>query len=233
MVTEESIIYTIHDIVRGGKINQDDTIEERLLRSFLRIHRGKHLSKMYNQGAEIPDEIFQSIGPIPFELINGKWVSRKLPKTIRLKNYGFQAMLGEYPISVLNAEEFRHSKKDRYNKHHPSLKFINDIMTLSNGIKVDCCDSEISVLNEAIDQLQQSFILKDVSVDMNAVLVDPDDSPGYDFTKSAYPMPDELIEDLINSVNARDFNLYLRVNKDEVGNSRSDVLPQENKEQEM
>lgn len=234
MKTELDVIYAIHEIVRGGEINQDDTIEERLLRSFLRIHRGKHLLRMYNEGMDIPDEVFQSLGSVEFNRnSSGEWITDILPKTIRLKNYGFMAMINGYPISVVNAEEFRNSKKSRYNKHHPLLKYINEKMTLSNGVKVNCCPGETSLLNETIELLKSSFIEKDVSLDINAVLVDPDDAPGYDFTKSAYPFPDELIEDLINSVNAREFNLYLRVPRDEVGNSRSDVLPQENNKEEM
>jgi len=61
---------------------------------------------------------------------------------------------------------------------------------------------------------------------MQAVLVDPDDGSGYNFTKSPYPMPDELIEDLINSVNAREFNLFLRTASDETTNMRNDAKQQ-------
>ena len=63
-------------------------------------------------------------------------------------------------------------------------------------------------------------------IDMQAVLVDPDDGLGYNFTKSPYPMPDELIEDLINSVNAREFNLFLRTASDETTNMRNDAKQQ-------
>jgi hypothetical protein len=39
-------------------------------------------------------------------------------------------------------------------------------------------------------------------------------------------MPDELIEDLINSVNAREFNLFLRTASDETTNMRNDAKQQ-------
>jgi hypothetical protein len=226
MTTEEELIYTIHDIVRGGIHNQDDPINERLMRSFLRLHRGKHLERYFNMGAELSDEVFQDLGAIQMTSSNGEYVSNLIPKVIRFKeNYGLMANIQGLPISIVNSEEYRTSKKSRVNKYHPLLKFIGGKLYLSlgkeqQGIFEDRSNSE---LNTVVKSLEQGFVQKTVTINLRAVLVNPDDEPGYDFTKSPYPMPDELIEELVNSVNAREFNMFLRMKTDETGDMRDNA----------
>lgn len=224
MSTEEEIIYAIWDIVRAGTINQDDSINERLLRSFLRIHRGKHLNKTFKKGTFLPDEVFQNLGSIPFnKKENNDFISSNLPKILRLKNnFGILATKEDYTISVVNSEEFKTSKKNPFNKFHPKIKYINDKMHLYIGRNQACSSgSHLSCLNHAINCFKIEALQNKIEVDINAVLVNPDDAPGYDFASSIYPYPDELIEDLINSVNAREFNLFLRTKSDETTDSRN------------
>lgn len=222
MKRELDVIYAIWEIVRAGQINQDDPINERLLRSFLRIHRGKHLSRNYSEGAQIPDEVFQNLGNIQFSLTNsGDFVSEILPKMIRFKNnFGFIADKDGYTIPVLNSEEFDTSKKNPFNKFHPKIKFIDDRMYLNIGLVQNCGDNNLSSLNFAVNSFIEEAQKDIVTLNLRSVLVNPDDAPGYDFTTSIYPFPDELIEDLINSVNAREFNFFLKTRSDEVTNSR-------------
>jgi hypothetical protein len=230
MRTELEIIYTVWSIVRGGEFNADDPINERLMRRFLQIHRGKLLTRLYEKGATVPDEVFQSLGRINFSLKNGEYISPAMPKTIRLENYGFFVDFDGFPISVVNQEEWLTSKKDRFNKYFPLVKLVNNKMTLSNGMKKTGVleDLSNSFLNQTVEKLGKNFFNDNVGLNVQAVLVNPDDEPGYDFTKSPYPMPDELIEDLINSVNAREFNLFIRMRSDETGDSRDDTKPKDN-----
>jgi len=227
MSTEEEIIYAIWDIVRAGSINQDDSINERLLRSFLRIHRGKHINKTFKKGVFLPDELFQELGSIPFlKKGTNNYVSSILPKVIRMKsNFGILANKDDYTISIVNSEEFLTSKKNPYNKFHPKMKFVNNELHLYPGIKQVCCseDQSLSSLNLAVESLYQESLFNKIELNVRAVLVNPDDEPGYDFTSSIYPYPDELIEDLINSVKAREFNIFLRTKSDETTDSRNNT----------
>ncbi len=231
MRTEEDIIYSIWDIVRGGEFNQDDPANERLLRAFLRIHRGKLLFRSYTEGAELPDEVFQYLGAIPFTAkAEGEFLSPMLPKTHRFRdNFGFMVDIQGYPVSVVNSESWRNARKDRFNRHHPLIKFINNHMVLSPGLNQpnQLDNFEGSELNTVVNLLGNVAIESTIPINVQAVLVDPDDEPGYDFTSSPYPLPDELVEDLINSVNAREFNLFLRVKSDETADLRNDAKAQD------
>lgn len=229
MKTEADIIYTIWDIVRGGESNQDDPINERLMRAFLRIHRGKILNRAYNEGAEIPDEVFQYIST-DFVKKQNHLVSGLLPKLIRFKNNsGVQVYLQNCSVSIVDSNSWSNSKYDRFNKYHPLIKFINNKMFLSTGQpqpnQLD--DFSSSSLNSLVTSLKNLATEETIKGQIQAVLVDPDDSIGYDFTSTPYPLPDELIEELINSVNAREFNLFLRVKSDETSDLRNDTKPQD------
>jgi len=232
MKTELEIIYGIHEIVRGGQYNQDDPINERLLRAFLRIHRGKHLARNYKNGKNMPIEVYQDLGPIPFSLQSEVYLSPALPKTIRFENYfGLIADIDTYPIAIVPPGEFRNNQKHRFNKYQPMLQYVNNKLELYPGLiqPNDFNDDSQSELNIIVRKLAKSFTQKQVSVNVKAVLVNPDDEAGYNFRKSPYPFPDELTEDLINSVNAREFNIFLRARTDDVGDMKNDAKDDQEK----
>ena len=235
MRTERDIIYTIWDTVRAGQSNQDDPINERLLRSYLREHRGKHLSKNYMQGKTLPDEVFQDLGEVFFDFKNNEFESlSELPKIIRFpENFGMLAELDDYSISIVSVTEFKNAKKDKFNKFHPLLKFVNRRLYLSVGQEQTCELEDVSnsALNRAVRKIREGFIGDRPKIFLRAVLVNPDDEQGYDFTTSAYPYPDELIQDLINSVTARDFNIFLRTKSDETGDKRDNNSSHNTKEE--
>jgi hypothetical protein len=229
MRTERDIIYSIWDVVRGAETNNDDPINERLMRGFLRSHRGKALAVAYRLGANIPDEVFQDLGTIPF-VAQGKhdYVSTSLPKTIRFDkgNYGLMINKGAYSIPVLNSEEYDLSRNNKFNGKKPRAKYLLNKLTLNLGWEIECCQQgsmEYSILNVAVRELVEEAYTETLTLTGLGVLANPDDEAGYDWTTSPYPMPDELIEGLINSVNAREFNIFLKVKSDETGDLRSNV----------
>lgn len=237
MTTELELIYTIWDIVRASQSNDDDPINERLMRQFLSIHRGKILNQYYKKGSMVPDEAFQNLDTIRFSLSGTEWKSQVLPKIIRFDQgtYGLMISKDGYPISVMNSEEFYNSKFDRFNKYQPRTKFINNALVLDFGKEQSCDqgldDTTNTFLNTLVRKIQIEANANLVLIDGKAVLVNPDNEPGYNFASSPYPMPDELIEGMINSVNAREFNLFLRVASDETGNIRQNVSNQNTREE--
>lgn len=236
MTTEEQLIYTIWDIVRGGEINADDPINERLLRAFLRIHRGRHLEQYYRKGSMIPDEAFQDLGTINFTLdSNSQLVSDALPKIIRFRDrFGIMLFKDNFTIPVMTSQEFDNASKNPFNKFQPRTKFVGNKLVFDIGDEQICTELEDyinSELNLTVRKLKTEYNQQNVSISGRAVLVDPDDESGYDFASSQYPMPDELIENLINSVNAREFNFFLRTKSDETGDIRHNVAEQHTREE--
>lgn len=226
MKTEAEIIYTLHDIVRGAQINADDPINERLMRQFLRLHRGKILNAYYKRAQLIPDECFQNLGLIEFQPENGLFVSQVLPKTIRFKNHtGLMFFKDGFPISILNSEEFDLSIKNKFNKHHPRAKYIDNKLYLNIGQLVQCNqinNDPNSSLNAAVSKFLQEIKNQFVVANGMAVLVNTDDEIGYDWTTDNYPMPDELIDELLTNIKAKDFQLFLQMNGDTTGNIKYD-----------
>lgn len=224
MTTEEQIIYTIHDIVRAGTINQDDPINERLLRSFLSIHRGNQINRFSFGGQQIPDECYQNIGPLVFQKYKNFYRSTTtLPKHITFKyNFGIKLMKGSKSIPVLNSGEFYNSQNDTYNKFQPMAMIESSRLLMSIGSENNCCVEDLSATahNLMVKKLKAESNINNITLDGQAVLVNPDDENGYDFTASAYPFPDELIEDLMNSVQAREFGIFLRTKSDEIGDKK-------------
>ncbi len=236
MKTEQEIIYTIWDVVRGGEFNQDDNINERLMRSFLSIHRGKSLDVFTKKGTLIPDECFQDLGSITFTLNpNGEYVSLVMPKIIRFRhNQGLMMSKGDYTISIMNSEEYHNAPKDKFNKFQPKLKFINRILTFDLGQEQICNQIEdltTTLLNTTVRNLKEEANQSILSINGMGVLVNPDDEPAYDWLSSPYPMPDELVENLINSITTREFGIFLRMKSDETGDIRSNVAEYNTREE--
>ena len=227
MYTESQLIYTIWDVVTQGESNADNPINERLMRNFLRTHRGRQLQTFYKKGALIPDESFQQLDDIVFTIENGILVSEDLPKIIRFRDrFGIALSYDGYVISVLESQEFDNSDKDRYNKYQPRVKFVGNKLHMDVGEEQICdvpWNNEFSDLNNVVRKLKLNYAQGQVTVQGRAVLVNTDDETGYDWTSDPYPLPDELIENIVNSVNAREFNIFLRTRSDETADTRNNT----------
>lgn len=228
MITEVEIIHTLWDVVSRGQKNQDDPINERLMRRFLQSYRGKIVQHEYNMGVMLPDELFQVVGTIQFNQENDYLISEeRLPALIRLKQgFGVMANVDDYQVSVVDYSQFLNSKKDVFNKYHPIASIMNSRMYLRKGIIPPASgydDPSGSPLHRAINKLSVITMpgapLKP-SIFLRAILVNPDDSPGYDFTRDPYPIPNELIDTFNASILQKEFQVFLNARPDEVGNKR-------------
>lgn len=226
MRTEEEIIYTLLNTVRAGEFNLDEPLTERLLRSFLKTYRGSRIDKYYSGGQTINDECFQEIFNIPFTTINGNWRTASLPKMISFKNNaGVNFNKYEYAIPVTSSEQWKNNLKGRFTKRQPSIKLVNNQATLYRGLENttqqlddNFTNSELNVVVRALNKESLSGV---IYLDGKFVLLDPDEDPNYDFTSSPYPFPNEQINALVNSVTARELNIFLKTKSDDIGNKFS------------
>jgi hypothetical protein len=230
MVTEREIIYTILNTVRSGEFNTDEPLTEKLLRNYLKTHRASRLIKYYEKGRQVPDECFQLFKDIEFNSIGNLWTCNTVPNVIPFPKYeGVFFLKNDYPISVVTAKKWKNNQKDRWNKLQPTVKLFNNQAFLYTGalntntnVNDDLSSSE---LNAVVNALSIEATQGKIKLDGRFVLQNPSDDPNYDWTKNKYPFPSEQIDMLVNSVTARELNVFLRVSSDEVGNKFSNENP--------
>lgn len=219
MTTEEEIIYTILDTVNKATVNQDNRVNERLLRNFLKKYRANLISRHSLEGLTISDECFQFLGTLTFNYSRPYIFERGgMPKIIRLKdNFGLFVEKNGETVPVISSESFDLSIKDRINSFFPKAKYINRKMHVYIGKKrISTCfaDEEGNPLvNDLFDEYTQTG---KITLDVYGILQNPDDAPDYDWTSDPYPLDAELIEFVCNQILQMEFNIVLQVNEDKV-----------------
>lgn len=180
-----------------------------------------------------------------------EFVTNDVPTIIRLKeNFGIYFIKNGYNIPVQNSESYDLDFFDNYNKFLPRIKAQNHSYTLFIG-SLDGCKPKNPLLEAqaaaeslatgevveakipmsdtqmAVQAMHEEFINGDeykVELPCWAVLNNPEDAPGYDWKVSPYPYPNEIVDQLVNSVLAREFNIYLQRKSDSIGNAREDNI---------
>lgn len=227
MRTEEQIVYEILNTVHGGQVSGDDTISERLVRSFLRKHRASKLAAHYAAGMNLDDFIFQSLGALEFQKIKDLDYRVQLPAIINFpNNYGIRLSKNGYYIPVVDRHAFELSKKNIVNKSSPKATMDGHFLTLYVGY-TDLCnffaDSEKELaVAQLKTELEEIDDVAKVTTDVSAVLYDPGEGLSYDWTRDPYPCPSEIIDKVTTSTLARDLDLMIRTQSDTVSNIKSD-----------
>ncbi len=218
MGTEEEYVYAIIETVNKGLLSDDKKIDERVVRSFLRTYRSSALAKHSMNGLTINDECFQHLGELEFSFLKSKQFFKELPKIIRLQNnFGLFFEKNGENIPVLNSEEYALGIKTLISSKLPKAKLLGSkaVVYVGNRIAGNCGNkpSNNLVLNDFHDEMIVTSGTK-ITLDVYAVLEDPDDAPGYDWTSDPFPCPSELMEDIKTKIYAKEFNLILQVKPD-------------------
>lgn len=230
-MTEEEIVYEILNTVYGGQITSDAEISERLVRSYLQKHRSSKMYKFFNRGQTVSDDVFQNIGSIPLEKIASYEFDYmgKIPKIVRFdNNEGIRISKLGYNIPTLDSEAFRLSKNNFMNKTTPKAKVVRNTLTVFSGNSNLCLFSENSLKEKVVElfgfEAEEIDDVATIYVDVEAVLFDPEDGLDYDWTVDPYPCPSEVVDEILTSTYARDLNLMLKVEQDQVQNNRTDNI---------
>jgi len=232
METEEQVVYSIMETVKKGTFSDDAKIDERIVRAFLRTYRAVALSKYSMEGLTIGDECFQHLGELEFSYAKPKQFDRALPKIIRLRNnFGLFFEKNGENIPVLNSEEFTLGLKNLINGKLPKAKFLSSKATVFIGKKNDTHCGPKPTFNLVLNDFQDELILTaglKISLDVYAVLDNPDNAPGYDWTVDTYPCPSELIAEIKEKILAKEFNLILQIKTDKTtdGNDEESIARQ-------
>ena len=244
MKTELEIVYNILETARGGSINADEIISERLVRSFIQEYRADTIRKNYNDGHTISEIVFQTktlnMKRTIYQRPGGSLIDQNMnpgltiheheydelfcsiPKIVNFEhNYGsYIEIFGEI-IPFIDNYKFRLNRKDKFNSMHPmaSLTNVNDLIVFIPYTS----DFTIPLRDYVIRELSRGN-KKEVRIVLHAILANPDDADNYDWTKDPFPFPEERLPELVYSILHRKIEPLLQGKIDETINSRQDSI---------
>lgn len=229
MRTEEQIVYEILNIVYGGKVSDDNEISPRLVQSFLRKHRASKLATYYSKGMNVDDFLFQNIGPVEFDLVKDLDYKSEVPALINFPlNYGIRLSKEGYYIPVVDRFAFELSKNNIINQSSPKATMDGSAITIYIGYSDPCnfldTSSKEIATNKFVEESESIDNVPKIYADLSAVLYDPEDAPGYDWSRDPYPCPSDIIDQLTTSTLARDMELLIRQQSDKVSNAKDDKI---------
>ena len=219
METEEQIIYDLLETIRGGILNNDETIDERLLRSYLRESRAYIIKQAFKDGTQIFGDEFQSLGDITLTNTSGViWYS--LPRLIRLPNN--QALrltsVEGYVIPIVSKNDVQRSKTHPVNKFQPKAYIEGSKLYFYPGKKFSDAMDE----GAGIDTFFDSIVA--LGAHLECVLYDPKDLTGYDWTSDYFPISAELLALVKNNIMKKDLSILVQMKTDEVTNMKQDEV---------
>lgn len=223
MRTEEQIVYDVMNIAAGGRISADDVVSERMVRSWLRKYRASKMYMFFNKGAQISDYVFQSLGDLEFNQTGEFEYATTLPALINFDgNFSVKITKSRLNIPLLEEEEYELALSNPINKTFPKAKIEETLLTLFIG-KPDSCNYLSSSPKEKVVAMFNEEALKiddvpTVVANVKAVLYDPDQGLNYNWTRTPYPCPSEIVEQIETSTLARDFDLMIRTRPDQADN---------------
>lgn len=221
MQTEEQLVYLIQGIAKKNKINDDSKIDERIIRGFLRSYRGAVISKYSFEGMTISDECFQYMGELRFDYLKPKHFVREMPKLIRLQsNFGMMFEKNGENVPIMDSEAFTLGLKNIINGRLPKAKFLSNRATVFIGKKMTTTCAVIPAENSIINDFEQDVLDSAgqfITLDVHAVLENPDDCPDYDWTRDPYPLPSELTDFIKTAILQKEYNILFQTKTDKVG----------------
>ena len=233
METEQVLVYSIISTVKKGVINDDTKVDERVVRAFLCAYRAAIIYKYSLEGLTISDECFQYLGPVQFDFLKPRFFTKQLPAIIRLKdNFGMIFRKNGEVIPVQNSEAFHLGLKNIINGKLPKAMFLSKKATVFIGQKITTSCGPRPGLNTTITDFEDELIDtagQSITIDVHAILANPDDCPDYDWTKDPYPMPSETIEEMRRKILQVEYGIILQIKTDKVADGNESETQQDQK----
>ena len=209
-MTLNEIAYNIKNILEGGAATLDSNISIRQIQAMIHYHRAQLLLKYTDGGryisSAITSKINEAIDENGFGFIN-------IPPLL-----GFSNNRAIVSIEV----EIQGEKQSVPLCYGPDKEFFFESRFGPSTERI------IAVIEDDVDESEdrriyfysgQNETLTDGVVRVRAVLSQPQDGP------NGYPIPDELIPTLTQTVLAKEFNMMLTVGKDYTNNTVDDNMP--------
>jgi len=208
-MTLNEIAYNIKNILEGGAATLDSNISIRQIQAMIHYHRAQLLLKYTDGGRYISSAITSKIN----EAIDDDFGFIEIPPLL-----GFSNNRAIVSIEV----ETQGEKQSVPICYGPDKEFFFESRFGPSTERI------IAVIEDDGDEFGdrriyfysgQNEALTDGFVRVRAVLSQPQDGP------NGYPIPDELIPTLTQTVLAKEFNMMLTVGKDYTNNTVDDNMP--------
>ena len=220
METEDSIVYQLLDEVRGAKLNNDEVITERHIRSFMREKRASIIGKSYNRDYLVTEDEFQSFGIVDLTFGATSYYY-DVPPLISLKdNMGIRILAGTgASIPVMTRENYRLAGANPLQKYQPRAYLQGQRLYVVGG------SSNLDFMDQgAGNDATRDSIYTSQQIYLEAVLYDPSGLSTYDWTNDPYPLAPELISRLKNDIKRTSLASIIQTKSDEVVNANSDSV---------
>jgi|TARA_R100000084_G_C4654329_1_gene151837 hypothetical protein len=206
-MTLNEIAYNIKNIVEGGIAGEDSNLSLSQIKHMIHYHRASLLTKYTDSGRYVSEECCSIItgsneAPIFFGRLIG-WPNLRAIKEVMLSQptSGIPKIIN---VPVFNSSERDFALSTRFAPNESQL------FAMYTGL-----GSVVIINSDGTNHYDANE-----TITIKAVL----DNPEAVTMISGYPIPADLIESLVETVLAKEFNIYLRVSSDNTNNSVDDKM---------
>ena len=216
-MTLDEIAYNIKNIAEGGISGEDSNISIRQIKAMVHYHRaqllmsytdhGRYLSKSLQQTVSSPASGFFEI-PAIIGFPNNRAIIE-----VMLRDSPMIPSDQQINIPLVNESERGYHEASRFgsvNKYYATLSY-NPAATLGGT------ENMIHIYNDG-----EIFIDNSWTAYVTLIASNPSQVPGFNDATSTYPLPDELVPNLIQQIMALEFQVLLNAGSDVTNNSMDD-----------
>lgn len=203
-MTLNEIAYNIKNIVEGGIAGEDSNLSLSQIKHMIHYHRANLITKYTDSGRFLSDACCQTLttnntgGSLNLGRLIG-WPNNRAIKEVYLQEtVGGVAKITN--ISVVNASERDFALSTRFAPNQNHYFAVYD----SNLGSIFIINPDGSVHIDSSETIVAKVVL---------------DNPESKTMTAGYPIPAELIESLVETTLAKEFNIYLRTSTDNANNS--------------
>ena len=207
-MTLSEIAYNIKNIVEGGISGDDSNLSLSQIKHMIHYHRAQLLTKYTDSGRFISDAMLQTVsGPNTAALTVPKilgWPKNRAIKEVLLEQSNNSGVNTIYnlPIILPSERDFFLATQFAPNENHYFCVY-NANSNVNNTVQVLTSDGS------PYTNSSQTIIVR-------AVFENPTDIAG---GSSSYAVPSELVGSLVESILAKEFNVYLKTSPDNINDS--------------
>ena len=208
-MTLDEIAYNIKNLVEGGISGEDSNLSIRQIRHMIHYHRAQLLLKYTDGGRFVSEPMFQiisedlSTGVFDIPRVLGFANNRAIKEIYMVKSTGTVSENNKHHLSLINDCDRDFFEASRFTPNR------NQFFATISGSQIRVYDNDSQLVN---DSTYDCYV--------SAIFENPTDVSSS--TTATYPIPAELVGNLVESVLAKEFGVYLRTATDVTNNSVDD-----------